>query len=118
MRQGASARGRRKSEDIITGILVSALEGSSKTKIMYDNELNFNQLKHYLNDAINNGLLEVKVSKNGAKIKQVYFTTSKGREYINLYSKMLDMKSNEMMEGNAIINSSNVGRGELYDRDQ
>ncbi len=116
MRQGYNLRGRRKSEDIIAGMLVSAMQGASKTKIMYDNELNFNQLKHYLNYAIKNGLLEVKVSKNGAKAKQVYFTTSKGIEYINLYSKMLDINSNEMKVSG--INSNNIGRGELHDRDQ
>lgn len=117
MRQGSN-RGRRKSEDIITGMLVSAMQGASKTKIMYDNELNFSQLKRYLNHTIKNGLLEVKVSRNGAKAKKVYFTTSKGIEYINVYSKILDINSNEIIEGNVVINSNNIGRGELHDRDQ
>ncbi len=50
-------KSKRRREDILTGILMSALKGSSKTRIMYDNGLNFRQLKQYINYAVSNGLL-------------------------------------------------------------
>ncbi len=120
MKQGSGGKSKRKREDILTGILISALHGSSKTRIMYDNELNFNQLKNYLNYAINNGLLEVREGDSGKSVrsKQIYFTTNKGIEYLRLHKKISDISndnndSNSIIVSDTLIDNYSRDRGEL-----
>ncbi len=81
---------RRSKEDILTGMLISALKGANKTKLMYDNIISFNQLKKYLDYALSNGLIKEIVESNeeGSKMRRIYITTDSGRRYLSIYNKL------------------------------
>jgi predicted transcriptional regulator len=73
--------------DIVTSILETAIEGKTKTRIMYEAYLSFTQLKEYLAVIQESGLLEF---DRGTK---AYKTTSKGLEFLKstkVMSKMFD----------------------------
>ncbi len=107
-------KSKRRREDILTGILMSALKGSSKTRIMYDNGLNFRQLKQYINYAVSNGLLGVREDNSGARAKQIYFTTEIGIEYLRLYKKLSEISSNDNSKAptNTLIYNNHINGGE------
>jgi predicted transcriptional regulator len=80
---------RRSKEDILTGILISALKGTNKTKLMYDNIISFNQLKKYLDYALSNGLIkEIESNNEGSRTRRIYITTDSGRRYLSIYNKL------------------------------
>ncbi len=111
-------KSKRRREDILTGILMSALKGSSKTRIMYDNGLNFRQLKRYLNYAVSNGLLEVREGNSRSRAKQIYFTTGTGIEYLRLYKKISEISGNDnSTTSNTLIYNNPIDEGESNDRE-
>lgn len=57
-------------------MLNAALEGTSKTKMMYAAYLSYSQLKEYMAFVLQNGLLEYN------KEQMKYFVTAKGREFL------------------------------------
>jgi predicted transcriptional regulator len=77
-------RGRRSQVEIIYVILKVCLDGTaSKTKIVYDANLNFTRLKKYLNLLLNMGYL---IEENNPSKKVVYRTTKAGRLFIRRFS--------------------------------
>jgi predicted transcriptional regulator len=60
----------------MTSVLQAAIDGNSKTKIMYDAYLSFSQLKDYLAVLQENGLLEYNAEE------KIYKTTRKGTEFL------------------------------------
>ena len=69
--------------DIIEDVLNAALDGASKTKVMYLSYMSGSQLKEYLPLALKLGLLEYDAKQNK------YFVTAKGREFLR---KSKDLK--------------------------
>jgi predicted transcriptional regulator len=74
----------RNREEITASILKSAnsSDGMSKTRIMFHCFLSYAQLTDYLHHLTNSELLEYD------NVGKLYKTTSKGLEFMGLYSKM------------------------------
>jgi len=73
----------RSRNDIIADILKAALEGTGRTRLMYDAYLSFKQFTGgYLPLVISNGLLEYD------RKTKTYTTTIKGRDYLAEYEKL------------------------------
>lgn len=68
---------RRNNLDISADLLTIANAGARKTHLVYKGNLNFKIVKKYLEQLMNNGLLD---EKDGT-----YFTTNEGREYLERY---------------------------------
>lgn len=62
--------------DIVTNILESAINGSTKTRIMYEAYMSFAQMKEYLAVLQESGLLEFDAES------KTYKTTKKGLEFL------------------------------------
>jgi predicted transcriptional regulator len=71
--------------DIVTNILEAAMNGSTKTKIMYNAYLSFAQLKEYLVVIQESGLIEFD------KETKTYKTTNKGVEFLKSTEVMTRM---------------------------
>lgn len=69
--------------DIAAAILEIARHGTIKTHIMYNAFLSYPQLREYLDLLMNNDMLE------HDKVQKTYFTTAKGRQFLDMY-KTLD----------------------------
>ena len=67
--------------DIIAELLKIALDGTTKTKLMYNGYLSYRQLQDYLPLLLGNGLLEF--DGKGRK----YHTTKKGRDFLDVYER-------------------------------
>ncbi len=80
---------KRSRDIIIPQILEICISGASKTKIVYQANLNFKTVKPYTDLLINNGLLKV---SQGPHI--IYETTDKGMEFIEKFNEI----SNELSE--------------------
>ena len=79
---------RRSNVDIIITILrVILTEKPRRTHIMYKANLNFAQLKRYLNYLILNGLI-VENNNNG---KRTYQLTTKGRKLLEAYDEIIEL---------------------------
>jgi predicted transcriptional regulator len=78
--------------EVIFEILSEALEGASKTRLMYRCNLNFRRFNRYLKELLNAGLLERAVSnpKSGLVL---YRTTEKGRELLKILRKASEFLS-------------------------
>lgn len=76
---------RRGRVEILADILRAASNGARGTHIMYRANLNFAQRKKYLSEALNAGLIGVKV-----KSPLVYVTTEKGHEWLRNYRKLVE----------------------------
>lgn len=75
---------KRRTNDIIASeILKLCVNGASKTRIVYQANLNSNSAKPYIEQLINNGLMEV--TTIGCKV--VYKTTPKGAELVRVFSQ-------------------------------
>ena len=74
---------------IISQILEICMSGASKTKIVYQANLNFKTVKPYIDLLINNGLLNVKQEP-----AIIYKTTEKGMDLIEKFDKL----NNELSE--------------------
>lgn len=78
---------KRSREEILAQILNTCQEGASKTRVVYQVNLNFKTVNFYLETLIGNNLLEVRTGKN-----VLYETTQKGAnllESINRVSENL-----------------------------
>ena len=62
-------------------MLSQALEGKTKTNIMYDANLDYGQLQKYLPIFVSKGL--IKTSKQNGRV--IYITTDKGKQFLDLY---------------------------------
>ena len=71
--------------EIVAMILNSANGGATKTKIMYNAFLSYNQLKEYLSLLIENNLLEY---LEGTKI---FRTTEKGLNLLKIHNEMSEL---------------------------
>ena len=76
---------RRGRVEILANILKVAMEGARGTHIMYKANLNFAQCKRYLTEALNAGLIGVRVNS-----PLVYATTEKGHDWLKNYRKLID----------------------------
>lgn len=74
---------KRSKQEIIAQILEICLDSSSKTKIVYQANLNFRTINPYLDILMKNGLLEV------SEVEQtLYRTTPKGRDLLDIIEKV------------------------------
>ncbi|HET7643358.1 MAG TPA: winged helix-turn-helix domain-containing protein [Nitrososphaeraceae archaeon] len=71
--------------EIVAMILDSTNGGATKTKIMYNSFLSYNQLKEYLSILIENNLLEY---LEGTKI---FRTTVKGLNLLKIHNEMSEL---------------------------
>lgn len=76
---------RRGRVEILADILKAAVDGARGTHIMYKANLNFAQRQKYLTEALNAGLIGVRVNS-----PLVYMTTEKGHEWLKNYRKLLE----------------------------
>jgi predicted transcriptional regulator len=75
---------RRGKVEILADVLNAARGGARSTHIMYKANLNFHQRKKYLTEAINSGLVGVRVNS-----PLMYVTTDKGHKWLDDYRKLL-----------------------------
>jgi predicted transcriptional regulator len=76
--------GRRSRAELISDILTEALNGASKTRIMYRANLNFLRFKRYFSELEGKGLITV-TSNPGRGM--VYRTTEKGKALLEILKK-------------------------------
>jgi len=69
---------KRNREEIICDILGICLNGSNKTRIVYQANLNFKTVNSYLETLIKDGMISVAANR-----KKIYTTTDKGRETLS-----------------------------------
>lgn len=74
---------RRSSDVIISQILEVCIEGATKTKIVYQSNLNFTTVNPYLDLLIKQGLIEV---QQGQRI--IYRTTDRGIEIMRSFKEL------------------------------
>jgi predicted transcriptional regulator len=74
---------RRNSFDVTVDILETARTGAKKTRIVYGSNLNFDIVKGYLRNLIDNGLLALDE-------KGRYVTTRKGVKFVEDYRSLLN----------------------------
>ena len=82
-----NSRKRRDRLHIIADILGITINGSLKTRIMYGANLSFAQLNEYLSFLLETKLVESTVQDD----KTVYETTSKGKSFLQNYTKIKDL---------------------------
>ena len=71
--------------DIVALILEATKEGAAKKKIMYKAFLSYSQLKDYLSILLERELIEY------SDKDQIFRITDKGRRYLYLYSKVMEL---------------------------
>ena len=81
--------------EIVAMILEATYRGASKTKIMYNAYLSYNQLKEYLSILIENNLLEY------LEGTQTYRTTEKGLNYLKMHNEI-----GELLQTTTIIKNN------------
>jgi len=74
---------RRGRVEILADVLNAAVDGARGTPIMFKANLNFDLRKKYLTEALNAGLIAVRVNS-----PLVYVTTEKGHEWLKNYRKL------------------------------
>lgn len=77
--------------DIAAAILERTRDGATKTRIMYDAFLSFQQLKEYLGILLDAGLL------NYIEEEKRYYVTDKGRQFLKMYKEVDKMVPRENM---------------------
>ena len=70
-------------EEIIARILSLCSEGTTKTRLVYNANLNFKTIKPYLELLVKNGMVEIKEEQN-----DMYRTTDKGEELLECFKKI------------------------------
>jgi predicted transcriptional regulator len=81
----ANVAGMRRSKiRIIADILRHAQKPAKKTNIMYECNLSYNQLKHYLNFLKKRAFIRKKLDTGSV----IYQTTNKGQEFLSKYSSV------------------------------
>ena len=74
---------KRSREEILAQILNTCQEGASKTRVVYQANLNFKTVNFYLETLIGNNLLEVRTGKN-----VLYETTQKGANLLESINRI------------------------------
>jgi len=74
---------KRSREEILGQILNTCQEGASKTRVVYQANLNFKTVNFYLETLIGNNLLEVRTGKN-----VLYETTQKGANLLESINRV------------------------------
>ena len=74
--------------DIMASILKEAEKASRKTRIMYQCNLSFRQLKVYLKLLVDNGFLKVIPIRESDVVGEVFETTEKGRSFVKAYDNL------------------------------
>jgi predicted transcriptional regulator len=82
---GMGERKRRSKKEIICEILSEALNGASKTRLMYKCNLNFERFNNYLKEMLKANLLERTTSNPGGLI--IFRTTDKGKELLKILQR-------------------------------
>ena len=78
------AKGSRRGKlDIIAEILLFCEQQKTKTRIMYNANLNYSQLKSHINALTSQGLLEKKLNK--------YVTTERGYRFLEIFAQLNDL---------------------------
>lgn len=72
--------------DIMSAILREAKQGKVKTRIMFQCNLSYNQLRNYIQLLLEIGLLDMQLSKKNKK--QIFRSTSKGLEFLKKYTEL------------------------------
>lgn len=81
---------KRSKQEIIAQILEICLERASKTKIVYQANLNFRTINPYLDILIKNSLIEL-----GKGEQKLYETTQKGRDLLEMIKRVNETLSKE-----------------------
>lgn len=76
---------------IAAEITEAAKKGITKTQVMYQANLSFNQLNQYLATLISSKIIEV-IKVQG---KDNYKTTKKGKEFLQKYKEIMELISDE-----------------------
>ena len=79
--------------EIVSMILDTANGGATKTKIMYNAFLSYNQLKEYLPVLIENNLIYLEST-------QIYKTTEKGLYFLKMHNEIGELLQNIMIKNN------------------
>jgi len=79
-------RAKRGRLEIMAEIMRFCDQQKAKTKIMYKTNLNYAQLKKHLRSLTSKGLLASNTNK--------YFTTQKGRRFLEIFAQLNDMLKN------------------------
>jgi predicted transcriptional regulator len=81
-------------QDIIAEILQSAQvdQGITKTRVMYEVQLSFTQIKEYFQYLQQNELVSYD------KENRVFRTTTKGKKFLKLYNEMTELTSGRISE--------------------
>ena len=79
--------------EIVYSILSVCLNGALKTHVMFRCNLNSKQLRFYIESLLSKGLLEKDREPPSAKVE--YRTTQRGRTYLETYSQLLQMLSED-----------------------
>jgi predicted transcriptional regulator len=114
-----SSGSNRTSLDIVRDMLVVASTGVRKTKIMYQANLSYSQVKKYLRDLLNQGLLK----HDG---NSFYLITKKGLEFLELYDNYaelcmlikehVDQSARERLFLEKMLSGNEVSRGAECDK--
>jgi predicted transcriptional regulator len=75
---------RRSFPDLVCGILASCRMPIGKTRIMYENNLSYTQLKRYLKLLASTGMLE-NIGEGG---RDLYRLTAAGEEFVDRYGRL------------------------------
>jgi len=82
---------RRSKMEVISDILTEALNGASKTRIMYQANLNFSRVNRYLPELLEKGLI---IKENNPKGGVVHYrTTEKGKDLLKVLKKAQEFVS-------------------------
>jgi predicted transcriptional regulator len=71
---------KRSRDEIITQILGICLKGATKTRIVYQANLNFKTVNPYIDLLAKNGMINIKSGQN-----RIYMTTDKGSELMECF---------------------------------
>jgi len=74
---------KRSRHEIIAQILRVCYDGASKTRLVYQANLNFKTIDPYIELLVKNGMMEIKEGKN-----KVYKTTDKGKELLENFDEI------------------------------
>ena len=77
---------RRSTFDIISTILITAKQGETKTRIMYTCNLNYEQLKYYIQFLLKMEFLDKQLSTD--KKKKTLKSTPKGLKFLRKYTEI------------------------------
>jgi len=83
---------RRSWPEIVTDILEASLTASSKTRIMYRSNLNFERFGRYFYGLVRKGFIE---ERNDSGVRVEYKTTARGRAFLKVLKQAGELFSSE-----------------------